>query len=113
MDVSEGAFGKPSLYRTSRSLAAAVAETVVPPATPPNVFTAVRITAEVDIYWRVDGAAVAAVADVNDGTASHYLPAKTSRIINLVPDGPQPQVPYTALSLISTPGGIVTMEWYR
>lgn len=115
MDVNEGSFARPSLWRTSHSLAAAVAEAITIPATPPNVFRSVRICAEVDLYWRVDGVAVAAAADVVDGTASGYIPAKQARNISLVPDGDGKTVPtpYITLSLISTPGGIATCEWYR
>lgn len=99
-------FARISPYVDSRSLAAATAETF----TRPTGYTVAVVCAEVACYVRSNGTAVAAAADVVDGTASVYVPANVARVIDL--NLPAPTAPKTGFSVISTPGGVVTVEWF-
>lgn len=113
MDISGGSFDKLTPFVTNHNLAPATVKTITKPATPPNVFNACVISADADIYIRRGGNAVAAIADVTDGTGSIYLLKGQRRVINLVDDGPQPVTPLASFTVISTPGGNVTCEWFR
>lgn len=111
MDIGGGSFDKISAYVDAKNLAAATAETITKPAG----YAACWISADAACYYRRGGTAVANVADISDGTASIYLPANQRRLLNWVDDGDGKAVvtPLATLSIISTAGGNVTIEWLR
>jgi hypothetical protein len=99
-------FARISAYVDSRNLAAATAETF----TRPTGYTVAVLQADADCYVKRTGTAVASVADVVDGTASVFVPAKVARIIDM--NNVAPATPLASFSVISTPGGNVTVEWF-
>lgn len=99
-------YARISAYVDSRNLAAATAETF----TKPSGYNVAVLVSDAACYVRVGGVAVASVSDVVDGSASVYVPANVARLIDL--SLPAPTASRTGFSVISTPGGNVTVEWF-
>lgn len=100
-------FPRISAYVDTYNLAAATAETITRPAG----YSVAVITADAACYVRNGGAAVATVADVVNGTGSILVPANVPRIIDFNLDAPT--APLASISIISTPGGNVSVEWFK
>jgi hypothetical protein len=91
-------------YVDSLLLAGASAETVTVPAGAGYVIITGNVVAS-DLHIRRGGTAAAPTGDVADGTSSFVIPVSTPMRFQ-VDAG-------TTFSILSTPGGVVTLAWYR
>lgn len=98
-----------SSYVDNIVLGAAAAETLTRPAG----YGSCMITCDGELWMRRGGTAAEPAADVTDGTGSILVNSTMPRIVDFNADVSQGSAALSALSLFSTAGCNVSVEWFR